>query len=103
MTSVCEPEMTALKSAEETVKFVTTGFSKDGFCDKGGSSLLLHAKISVQNMEKKYRLKYLISIYSVNNILDLNYHSAAEVVNSHPGFCFNKGAFLTSESGIGKR
>jgi hypothetical protein len=54
-------------------------------------------------MEKKYRLKYLISIYSVNNILDLNYHSAAEVVNSHPGFCFNKGAFLTSESGIGKR
>lgn len=56
--------MTTLKSAEETVRFVNTGLSKDGFSDKGGSSLLLHAIISVQNNEKKYNFK-LLQIYLV--------------------------------------
>jgi hypothetical protein len=51
--------MSALKAAEETVRFVTTGFSKDGLFDKGGFSLLLHARISVQSNEKKYNFKLL--------------------------------------------
>jgi len=45
--------MSALKAAEETVRFVTTGFSKGYFSDKGRLSLLLHARISVQSNNKK--------------------------------------------------